>query len=71
MPKTVEYYPNGTREWWHTSGCNSCWDCENCVNMVDPSHYMCKARGLNSHRNIKFPYDNTRCKEFKRRNDKT
>lgn len=71
MPKTVEYYPNGVREISHKKACHSCWDCSHCVDMIDVTHYLCTARRLSSKRNVNFPYDNTKCKEFKARDDKT
>lgn len=65
MPKTVEYCTNGIREVYSKKGCNSCWNCKHLVNMVDPSHYMCRSRALSSHHDRNFPYDNTKCEEYK------
>lgn len=67
MPKMVEYHTNGVREIYSRKECHSCWDCQYCVNMADSSHYICRSRGINSHKSINFPYDNTKCKEFKHR----
>ena len=67
MPKTIEYHTHGVRELYLRPGCHSCWDCKNCVDMTDPTHYMCRDRGLTSHRDRNFPYDNTRCRRFKDR----
>ena len=70
MPKTIEYCTNGVREIPVKKECHSCWDCKYLVNMVDPSQYMCRSRTLNNRYNKRFPYDNTRCKEFKARDEK-
>lgn len=71
MPKTIEYHPKGIREVYTKPGCRCCWDCKYCVNMADITHYICRARGLTSKRTPKFPYDNTKCKEFELRDDET
>lgn len=65
MPKTIEYHAKGIIEIYSKKDCHSCWDCMHCVNMVDASQYMCRARGLSNLRDRNFPYDNTKCEEFK------
>lgn len=63
MPKTVEYLSNGVREVYSKKECHSCWDCLNC--RATSNGYVCEARSLSTYRNSKFPFDNTKCKEFK------
>lgn len=69
MPKITEYRDNGVREVYIKKRCHSCWDCQYCINMVDPTQYMCKSKWLSSSRNRNFPYDNTKCEEFRLRNE--
>jgi hypothetical protein len=69
--KSVEYHKHGIREIYSRNNCHSCWDCGYCVDMANPNQYMCRCRGLTSLKNKNFPYDNTKCEEFKQRNDET
>jgi hypothetical protein len=70
MPKTVEYHSKGIREVYSKPHCHSCWDCQHCADMVDVTQYFCRARGLSSLRDRNFPYDNTKCKEFREKDGK-
>jgi hypothetical protein len=72
MPKTVEYHKHGIREISEKKGCHSCWDCVHCRETFDPTFYICNVgeKCLSSHTNRKFPFDNTKCKEFDSRHEK-
>lgn len=65
MPKTIEYAQNGVREVYSRKDCHSCWECAHCIDMVDPTHYMCRAKSISSKNDWRFPFDNTKCEEFK------
>ena len=69
MAKTVEYTSKGTRTVTKKKGCHSCWDCEHCKATCDPSLYICIPRMTSSRHTWKFPFDNTKCQEFKARDD--
>jgi hypothetical protein len=70
MPKIIEYTYKGTRTVTKKKDCNSCWDCAHCHATCDPALYICVPRALSNRRNWKFPFDNTKCEEFKPRDGK-
>ena len=65
MSKQLEFTTRGVREIQRVKGCNSCVECVNLThirNRVDC--YACAVRNKSCLNDRKFPYDNTRCKEF-------
>lgn len=64
MAKNKEYTERGIREFYSVKGCNSCTECKffhqgygnfcKCLSLI----------GKNSSLDRRFPYDNTRCKNF-------
>lgn len=71
MAKTVEYTDKRTRTVTKKKGCNSCWDCVHCITTCDPTLYVCIPRMTSSRHTWKFPFDNTKCKEFEARDGKS
>lgn len=72
MPKNKEYTENGVREFYSVKGCNNCYDCQNLVSSQSQfsTVYNCKAKkGKTSIFDRRFPYDNTKCKDFKKTNE--
>ena len=68
MAKNKEYTEKGVREFYSVKGCNSCSDCGNLLTKTDNTGktvYICKKLiGKTSYLDRRFPYDNTKCKEF-------
>ena len=68
MAKNKEYTERGVREFYSVKGCHSCMECEHCKLRVDEEKglvYKCdKFIGKTSKLDVRFPYDNTKCKQF-------
>lgn len=69
MAKNKEFMGTGWRQWQTIKGCHSCLECQHCNLHTDTKGglvYKCdKFIGKTSNIDKRFPYDNTRCKEFK------
>ena len=65
MGKVIEYSMKGLREIQKVKGCHSCFECRN-LSYADGrvDRQVCQARNKSCLNDRKFPYDNTRCKEF-------
>jgi hypothetical protein len=68
MPKNKEFMGTGWRQWYSIKGCHSCLECQHCkVHAMGEKGlvYKCdKFIGKTSNLDVRFPYDNTKCKEF-------
>lgn len=70
MSKNKEYTEKGVREFYSLKGCHSCMDCVHCLaqmSIVDKkTQYHCDIKiGKNTILDRRFPYDNTKCEDFK------
>lgn len=63
MSTIKEYSTRGVREFRTVKGCHECFSCEN-LKKEHSGYYSCSVRNKNTLNDRKFPYDNTRCKEF-------
>ena len=68
MAKNKEYTERGVREFYSVKGCHNCNDCKNLHIVKDTEGqnvYICrKLIGKTSYLDRRFPYDNTKCKNF-------
>ena len=68
MSKNKEYTEKGVREFYSVKGCHSCIDCKFLIQMQSLDRrqvYICgRLVGKTSFLDRRFPYDNTKCKEF-------
>lgn len=66
--KRIQIQNNGIRQIQSKAGCNSCQDCKHCQCgeiSYDKWYYFCLVQHKSSIVDKNFPYDNTKCKEFK------
>ena len=64
MPKDKEYTSIGVREFYSVKGCHSCTDCKHFHQGHGDFSECLKKMGKNSVYDRRFPYDNTKCKDF-------
>ena len=69
MGKNKEYTEKGVREFYSVKGCHSCMDCVHCLTQlsfldVTPEYHCAIKIGKNTKYDRRFPYDNTKCKDF-------
>ena len=65
MSRGREYSVRGVRDIPCVKGCNTCLECANLSYMDGRSErYCCSVKNKSVLNDRKFPYDNTRCKEF-------
>jgi hypothetical protein len=62
MSRITEYSIRGVRTFYKEKGCHSCEDCKNLVHR--DKVLCCSVREKSCLNDRKFPYDNTKCKEF-------
>lgn len=65
--KTIEFYEHGVREVIQKKGCKSCLDCKHCQ-MLNSST-ICTLFQKTSLHTHNFPYDNTNCKSWGKRDE--
>lgn len=70
MGKNKEYFNNGVREFYSVKGCNSCLECTHCLTDLGETEgllYHCAIKiGRSQKYDRRFPYDNTKCKDFQK-----
>lgn len=68
MAKNKEYTEKGVREFYTVKGCHSCMECGHLIHKFSTEGkdvYVCgKLIGKTNYLDRRFPYDNTKCKEF-------
>ena len=64
MSTIKEYSIKGVRDIRQVKGCNDCLSCRHIAG-TSFSKYACKVRGKSTLNDRKFPYDNTKCKEYR------
>ena len=60
-----EINENGIREIHQRKGCNCCYVCAHLEYHGSPIGYKCSKMKKSHFHDPRFPYDNTKCKEFR------
>lgn len=74
MSKRIEFFQNGIRKVQSKKDCHSCYDCIYLQDVydacIDGCLKMCFVAGKSEEYHKNFPYDNTKCKEWRNKDDK-